>query len=54
MTQPVFILEGFKNNLLGLPAIVALNLFTRLDTVTGIQEEILMKFLSLFRAGQPW
>jgi len=37
MMQPVFVVVGLKNNLLGLPAIIALNLVTRLDTITDTQ-----------------
>ena len=48
VTQPVFVAEGLKNNLLGLPAIVALNLVTRLDMVSDIQEEILNSFHLFF------
>jgi len=54
VTQPVFVVDRLKNNLLGLPAIVALNLVTRLDTVSDIQEEILTQFSPLFFwAGKP-
>ena len=48
VTQPVFVVERLKNNLLGLPEIVTWNLVTRLDTVSDIQEEILTQFSSLF------
>ena len=46
MVQLVF--EGLKSKLLGLPAIMALNLVTRLDTVTDTKGELPNKFLSLF------
>ena len=52
MVQPVFVVEGLSNILLGLPAIMALNLITRLDTVTDTQGEIHNQFPSLF-SGQP-
>ena len=31
--QPIYIIEGLKNNLLGLPAIIALQLLTKIDSI---------------------
>ena len=31
--QPIYIIEGLKNNLLGLPAIIALQLLTKVDSI---------------------
>ena len=48
MSQPVFVVDGLKTDLLGLPTIIALNLVTRLDTVTDIPGDIPTQFPSLF------
>ena len=45
VVQPVFIIRQLKNNLLGLPAIKALNL---LAMVESVEDEIPTKYSSLF------
>ena len=50
--QEVFVLEGLKTNLLGLPAIEDLNLAVRVDSVAtmkAVQPDILEKFESIFQ-----
>ena len=37
-SQPVYVVDGLKTNLLGLPTITALNLATRIDALTGVSE----------------
>ena len=44
-TQPVFIVKNMKNNLLGLPAIRALNLLSHVDSVNN---NIISQYPSLF------
>ena len=39
-SQSVFVVDGLKNNLLGLLTITALNLADRVDTLTGISDNI--------------
>ena len=49
-SQSVFVVEGLKTNLLGLPTITALNLAVRVDIITNISEKNIPKqFLSLFQ-----
>ena len=48
-TQPVFVVEGLKSNLLGLPAIVALSLAARLDTVADLTTDFQAKFPKVFK-----
>ena len=45
--QTIFVVDGLKTNLLGLPAIKALKLVVRMDTTES--EEILQKFPTLFQ-----
>jgi transposase InsO family protein len=46
--QSVYVIEGLKNNLLGLPAITALGLISRLHSITNIKSEIGEKYPSVF------
>ena len=48
MVQPVFAVSGLKSNLLGLPAITALNLAASLDATTEAKSDIREKFPSVF------
>ena len=49
-SQAVFVVEGLKTNLLGLPTITALNLAVRVDSIIDIPErEIPKQFPSLFQ-----
>ena len=54
-TQQVFVVKGLKNNLLGFPAITALNLVARVDetssseTTTTFTDRILEKFPQVFQ-----
>ena len=49
-SQAVFVVEGLKTNLLGLPTITALNLAVRVDSITDIPEQDIPKqFPSLFQ-----
>ena len=41
--QPIFVVEGPKTNLLGLPAIAALNLTVRLDATVEEKPDLSMK-----------
>ena len=47
--QTVYVVKGLKTNLLGLPAITALNLATRMDTTVTELPSIPEKFPSLFQ-----
>ena len=47
-SQTVFVIRGLKTNLLGLPAINALQLVSRIDSTAKASEDILQKFPSLF------
>ena len=48
--QIVYVVDGLKTNLLGLPTITALNLATRIDALTGVSEQdILKQFPLLFK-----
>ena len=49
-SQSVFVVEGLKTNLLGLPTITALNLAVRVDVITDVSEKDIPKqFPSLFQ-----
>ena len=49
-SQAVFVVKGLKTNLLGLPTITTLNLAVRVDSITDIPEQdILKQFPSLFQ-----
>ena len=48
-TQTVFVVEDLRNNLLGLPAIVALNLVAQVDIVTTPSSNIVDKIPDLFQ-----
>ena len=48
-TQTMFVVEDLRNNLLGLPSIVALNLVAQVDTVTSSSSNIVDKFPDLFQ-----
>jgi len=47
--QTIFVIKGLKTNLLGLPAITALNLAARIDTITDYQAIIEEIFPTLFQ-----
>ena len=47
--QTIFVVDGLKTNLLGLPAIKALKLVVQMDTTES--EEILQKFPTLFQTN---
>ncbi|KAL5488539.1 hypothetical protein EMCRGX_G017493, partial [Ephydatia muelleri] len=58
-SQRIFVVTGLKNNLLGLPAIEALGLVVRIDTVSGdYKSKIVAKYQSLFQGlgtmGEPY
>ena len=58
-SQTIFVIKGLNSNLLGLPAITALNLVARLDmAVTDITSDYRKQFPSLFRGlgnlGDPF
>ena len=57
-TQTMFVVKGLRNNLLGLPAIVALNLVAQVDTTTTASSNIVDKFPDLFQGlgnlGEPY
>jgi len=49
-SQSVFVVDGLKTNLLGLPTITALNLAVRVDTLTDVfEKDIPKQFPSLFQ-----
>ena len=48
-TQQVFIINGLKNNLLGLPAITQLNLVARVGETTDIRSQIVQKYSPMFQ-----
>ena len=55
--QPVFVIRGLKNNLLGLPAIIALQLICRASSIqTGddIQKHFPKVFAGLGTLGEPY
>ena len=47
--QPVFVVDGLKTNLLGLPAISAMNLAVRMDETFEEKTDIPQKFSSVFQ-----
>lgn len=47
--QEIYVVKGLKNNLLGLPAITALQVVSRIETITDRKEEIKGQFPSLFQ-----
>ena len=48
VTQPVFVVKGLKTNLLGLPAIVALQLVTRMDSLDSSAEHQIIQIIHQF------
>jgi len=56
--QTIFVIKGLKTNLLGLPAITALKLAARIDTITDYQAIIEESFPTLFQGlgnlGEPY
>ena len=46
--QPVYVVRGLKTNLLGLPAITAINLAGRVDAI-NTEERIMEKFPTVFK-----
>ena len=46
--QPVYVIHNLRNNLLGLPAIVALNILTQVNAVHRVDNSIAKQFLELF------
>ena len=49
ITQPVYVVDGLKTNLLGLPAITQLNLAARVDAIANIQTDIQQQFSPIFK-----
>ena len=47
-TQPVYMIHNLRNNLLGLPAIVALNILTQVNAVHRVDNPIAKQFPKLF------
>ena len=47
--QSVYVVNYLKRNLLGLPAIIALSLAARLDSVSNTTQAVVSKFPSLFQ-----
>ena len=56
--QPVYVVEGLKTNLLGLPAILALDLVAKMDETVEALPPIVEKYPTLFRGlgslGEPY
>jgi len=53
--QSVFVVDGLKANLLGLPTITALNLAVKVDTLRYFQKRYTETFFIPFsRSGQHW
>ena len=50
-SQPVYVVDGLKTNLLGLPTITALNLAARIDALTGVSEQDIPKQFPLLFKG---
>ena len=54
----IFVVKGLKTNLLGLPAIIELNLAARLDSTTDYDSLVQKKFQSIFKGlgnlGEPY
>ena len=59
-SQTVYVVRGLKTNLLGLPAIISLNLASRVDTTTIADYKALMEesfpkvFKGLGNLGDPY
>ena len=54
VTQPVFVLKGLETNLPGLPAIVALQLVTRMDSLdSSAEHQIICQFPTVFLGLEP-
>ena len=49
--QLVYVVDGLKTNLLGLPTITALNLAARIDALTGVSEQGIPKQFPLLFKG---
>ena len=47
--QTVYVIHNINNNLLGLPAIIALNILTQVNTVCSTDNQIIKKFPTLFQ-----
>ena len=56
--QEIFVVKGLKKNLLGLPAIISLELVARMDTLTDPQSEIIAAYPKVFNGlgnlGEPY
>ena len=56
--QPVYVVEGLKTNLLGLPAILALDLVAKMDETVEALHPLVEKYPTLFRGlgslGEPY
>ena len=56
--HPIFVVRGLKTNLLGLPAIIELNLAVRLDSTTDYDSLVQNRFQSVFKGlgnlGEPY
>ena len=56
--ETVFVVKGLQQNLLGLPAIKALHLVSRVDTVVSTKQEVEREFPGLFQGlgnlGEPY
>ena len=56
--ETVFVVQGLQRNLLGLPAIMALQLVSRVDAIVSTKEEIQQEFPALFEGlgnlGEPY
>ena len=56
--ETVFVVKGLQRNLLGLPAIKALHLVSRVDTVVSTKQEVEREFPGLFQGlgnlGEPY
>ena len=50
-SQPVYVVDGLKTNLLGLRTITALNLAARVDALTGVSEQDIPKQFPLLFKG---
>ena len=52
--QTVYVVKGLSSNLLGLPAITALNLAARVEAIDDLRASILQKFPALSRDWGTW
>ena len=53
--QKVYVIEGLKNNLLGLPAVTSLEIAVRVDTFEDPSTGIRNKYPTVFTGhGNPW